>query len=107
MRTTQRPTSADRPAVERLLLQAHDSMMRAKSLRPGHEMRCAKESVSSQVGLMLEQAESRKKLAQRFSQSRFTMLVGRGANVAVACEGGPWRVRDRSARNLAKLLTVM
>ena len=40
-----------------------------------------------QVGLMLEQAESCKMLAQRFYQSRFTMFVGRGANVAVACEG--------------------
>ena len=28
-----------------------------------------------------------KQLAQRFYQSRFTMFVGRGANVAVACEG--------------------
>jgi len=61
--------------------------MRDLSAADGRLWVNALESVSSQVGLMLEQAESCKMLAQRFYQSRFTMFVGRGANVAVACEG--------------------
>ncbi|HEY4104842.1 MAG TPA: glutamine--fructose-6-phosphate transaminase (isomerizing) [Polyangiaceae bacterium] len=45
------------------------------------------EALSGQVRLMLEQANACKELAQRFCDSRFTMFVGRGANVPVATEG--------------------
>src|SRR5690606_5696201 len=37
--------------------------------------------------LMLEQAPLCEQLAERFAGSKFTMFVGRGANVAVAQEG--------------------
>jgi glutamine---fructose-6-phosphate transaminase (isomerizing) len=45
------------------------------------------EALSGQVRLALEQAAACKELAQRFCDARFTMFVGRGANVPVACEG--------------------
>jgi len=69
------------------LLALRFARMRDLSAADGRLWVNALESVSAQVGLMLEQAESCKALAQRFYQSRFTMFVGRGANVAVACEG--------------------
>jgi glucosamine--fructose-6-phosphate aminotransferase (isomerizing) len=69
------------------LLALRFARMRDLSAADGRLWVNALESVSAQVGLMLEQAESCKVLAQRFYQSRFTMFVGRGANVAVACEG--------------------
>jgi len=69
------------------LLALRFARMRDLSAADGRLWVNALESISAQVGLMLEQAESCKLLAQRFYQSRFTMFVGRGANVAVACEG--------------------
>ncbi|HEY0467674.1 MAG TPA: glutamine--fructose-6-phosphate transaminase (isomerizing) [Polyangiaceae bacterium] len=69
------------------LLALRFARMRDLSAADGRLWVSALESVSAQVSLMLEQAESCKMLAQRFYQARFTMFVGRGANVAVACEG--------------------
>jgi glucosamine--fructose-6-phosphate aminotransferase (isomerizing) len=45
------------------------------------------EALSGQVRLCLEQAAACKELAQRFCDAKFTMFVGRGSNVPVACEG--------------------
>jgi len=69
------------------LLALRFARMRDLSAGDGRLWVNALESVSAQVGMMLEQAESCKLLAQRFHQARFTMFVGRGANVAVASEG--------------------
>lgn len=69
------------------LLALRFARMRDLSAADGRLWVNALESVSAQVGLMLEQAESCKQLAKRFYQARFTMFVGRGANVAVASEG--------------------
>jgi len=69
------------------LLALRFARMRDLSAADGRLWVNALESVSAQVGLMLEQAEACKTLAQRFYQARFTMFVGRGPNVAVASEG--------------------
>jgi glutamine---fructose-6-phosphate transaminase (isomerizing) len=69
------------------LLALRFARMRDLSATDGRLWVNALESVSTQVSLMLEQAEACKVLAQRFYQSRFTMFVGRGVNVAVASEG--------------------
>ena len=53
----------------------------------GREWVKALEGVPGQIHLMLEQAETCQQLAKRFAGSKFTMFVGRGANVAVAAEG--------------------
>jgi glucosamine--fructose-6-phosphate aminotransferase (isomerizing) len=45
------------------------------------------EGLASQVRICLEQAAACKELAARFCDARFTMFVGRGSNVPVACEG--------------------
>jgi len=69
------------------LLALRFARMRDLSATDGRLWVNALESVAAQVGLMLETAESCKRLAQRFYQARFTMFVGRGVNVAVASEG--------------------
>ncbi|HEX2674463.1 MAG TPA: glutamine--fructose-6-phosphate transaminase (isomerizing), partial [Polyangiaceae bacterium] len=58
------------------LLALRFARMRDLSAADGRLWVNALESISAQVGLMLEQAESCKLLAQRFYQSRFTMFVG-------------------------------
>ncbi len=45
------------------------------------------EAASAQLRLMLEHAPTCKKLAERYCDAKFTLFVGRGANVAVAAEG--------------------
>jgi glucosamine--fructose-6-phosphate aminotransferase (isomerizing) len=72
-------------ATELLALQF--ARMRDLSATEGREWVKAIEQLPGQVRLMLEQAPACRALAQRFAGSKFTMFVGRGANVPVAQEG--------------------
>lgn len=72
-------------AAELLVLRF--ARMRDMSVSEGRAWISALEGVSKQVGIMLEQAALCRTLAERFADARFTMFVGRGANVAVAAEG--------------------
>ncbi|HVZ35125.1 MAG TPA: glutamine--fructose-6-phosphate transaminase (isomerizing), partial [Polyangiaceae bacterium] len=72
-------------ATELLALQF--ARMRDLSATQGREWVKAIEQLPGQVSMMLEQAPACRALAQRFAGSKFTMFVGRGANVPVAQEG--------------------
>jgi glucosamine--fructose-6-phosphate aminotransferase (isomerizing) len=69
------------------LLALRFARMRDLSAQDGRLWVSGLEALSGQVRLALEQAAACKELAQRFCDARFTMFVGRGANVPVACEG--------------------
>lgn len=61
--------------------------MRDLSASEGRAWVQALEKIPSQINQMLELAPTYRKLAERFARSKFTMFVGRGANVPVAAEG--------------------
>ncbi|HVU03423.1 MAG TPA: glutamine--fructose-6-phosphate transaminase (isomerizing) [Polyangiaceae bacterium] len=61
--------------------------MRDLSASDGRQWVLALEKLPGQVRLMLEQQAAVQKLAERFQNARFTMFIGRGLNVPVACEG--------------------
>ena len=69
------------------LLALRFARMRDLSAADGRSWVNGLERLPAQVGLMLEQAPACQELAQRFADARFTMFVGRGVNVPVACEG--------------------
>ncbi len=69
------------------LLALRFARMRDLSAQDGRLWVSGLEALSGQVRLALEQAAACKELAERFCDARFTMFVGRGANVPVACEG--------------------
>ncbi|HWO14739.1 MAG TPA: glutamine--fructose-6-phosphate transaminase (isomerizing), partial [Polyangiaceae bacterium] len=72
-------------ATELLALQF--ARMRDLSAIDGRAWVKALEQLPAQVGGMLAQAPKCRKLAGRFGGAKFTMFIGRGANVAVAREG--------------------
>lgn len=72
-------------ATELLALQF--ARMHDMSATDGRTWVRALEQLPEQVGFMLEQAPACRALAQRFGGSKYTMFVGRGANVPVAQEG--------------------
>jgi glucosamine--fructose-6-phosphate aminotransferase (isomerizing) len=72
-------------ATELLALQF--ARMRDLSATDGRVWVKALEQLPAQVRAMLEQAQKCRKIAARFGNSKFTMFIGRGANVAVAREG--------------------
>src|SRR6185369_4271074 len=72
-------------ATELLALQF--ARMRDLSATDGRSWVRAIEQLPQQVRFMLEQAPLCKAMAERFGGSKFTMFVGRGANVPVAQEG--------------------
>jgi glucosamine--fructose-6-phosphate aminotransferase (isomerizing) len=72
-------------ATELLALQF--ARMRDLSATDGRTWVKALEQLPDQVRFMLEHANACKASAQRFGGSKFTMFVGRGANVPVAQEG--------------------
>ena len=72
-------------ATELLALQF--ARMRDLSATDGRVWVKALEQLPSQVRAMLDQAPKCRKIAARFGSSKFTMYIGRGANVAVAREG--------------------
>jgi glucosamine--fructose-6-phosphate aminotransferase (isomerizing) len=72
-------------ATELLALQF--ARMRDLSATDGRTWVKALEQLPGQVRFMLEHAAACKAIAQRFGGSKFTMFVGRGANVPVAQEG--------------------
>jgi len=72
-------------ATELLALQF--ARMRDLSASDGRIWVKALEQLPAQVRFMLEQAPACRAIAQRFAGSKFTMFVGRGANVPVAQEG--------------------
>jgi len=69
------------------LLALRFARMRDLSATDGRLWVSGLEALSGQVRLCLEQAAACKELAQRFCDAKFTMFVGRGSNVPVACEG--------------------
>jgi glucosamine--fructose-6-phosphate aminotransferase (isomerizing) len=69
------------------LLALRFARMRDLSAAEGRLWVAGLEGLSKQVQLMLEQADACRELAARFCDARFTMFVGRGINVPVACEG--------------------
>jgi glucosamine--fructose-6-phosphate aminotransferase (isomerizing) len=69
------------------LLALRFARMRDLSATDGRLWVSGLEALSNQVRICLEQAAACKELAARFSDARFTMFVGRGSNVPVACEG--------------------
>jgi glucosamine--fructose-6-phosphate aminotransferase (isomerizing) len=72
-------------ATELLALQF--ARMRDLSATDGRKWVQALERLPSQVHAMLEHAAVCREMAERFATSKFTMFIGRGANVAVAREG--------------------
>jgi glucosamine--fructose-6-phosphate aminotransferase (isomerizing) len=72
-------------ATELLALQF--ARMRDLSATDGRVWVKALEQLPGQVRGMLEQAHQCRRMAERFGASKFTMFIGRGANVAVAREG--------------------
>jgi glutamine---fructose-6-phosphate transaminase (isomerizing) len=72
-------------ATELLALQF--ARMKDLSATDGRVWVKALEQLPSQVRAMLEQTPKCRQLAERFGRSRFTMFIGRGANVPVAQEG--------------------
>jgi glucosamine--fructose-6-phosphate aminotransferase (isomerizing) len=72
-------------ATELLALQF--ARMRDMSATDGRLWVKAIEQLPAQVRFMLEQSNACRALAQRFAGSKFTMFIGRGANVPVAQEG--------------------
>jgi glucosamine--fructose-6-phosphate aminotransferase (isomerizing) len=69
------------------LLSLRFARMRDLAAHEGRLWVTALERLPQQVRLMLEQAAACEELAKRFCKSRFTMFIGRGLNVPVACEG--------------------
>jgi glutamine---fructose-6-phosphate transaminase (isomerizing) len=69
------------------LLALRFGRMRDLSAADGRAWVQALEQLPLQVQGMLEQATLYKSLAEKFGASRFTLFVGRGANVPVAAEG--------------------
>jgi glutamine---fructose-6-phosphate transaminase (isomerizing) len=69
------------------LLALRFGRMRDLSASEGRAWADALLGVPKLVGQMLEQWQICKELAERFSKSPFTMFIGRGLNVPVACEG--------------------
>jgi glucosamine--fructose-6-phosphate aminotransferase (isomerizing) len=72
-------------ATELLALQF--ARMRDLSATDGRKWVQAIEKLPEQVRFMLEQAPTCRAVAAKFAGSKFTMFIGRGANVAVAQEG--------------------
>ena len=72
-------------ATELLALQF--ARMRDLSASDGRVWVKALEQLPAQVSGMLDQASKCRRVAERFGASKFTMFIGRGANVAVAREG--------------------
>jgi glutamine---fructose-6-phosphate transaminase (isomerizing) len=69
------------------LLALRFARMNGLSAADGRAWVGALERLPGQVGQMLEQAANYRQLAERFCRAKFTMFVGRGANVPVALEG--------------------
>ncbi len=69
------------------LLSLRFARMRDLSASEGRSWVQALQALPAQLELMLEQAPLCERLAKRFAGARFTMFVGRGANVPVAAEG--------------------
>jgi glucosamine--fructose-6-phosphate aminotransferase (isomerizing) len=69
------------------LLALHFARMNDLGQTEGREWVRALQQLPEQIAQMLKHAEACKKVADRFGGSKFTMFVGRGANVAVAAEG--------------------
>jgi glucosamine--fructose-6-phosphate aminotransferase (isomerizing) len=69
------------------LLALRFSRMRDMSASDGRAWVEALEKLPSQTRLVLETWPKCKELAERFADARFTMFIGRGLNVPVACEG--------------------
>lgn len=61
--------------------------MRDLSASEGRAWVQALEKIPAQIHQMLELAPTYRRLAERFARAKFTMFVGRGANVPVAAEG--------------------
>lgn len=72
-------------ATELLALQF--ARMRDLSATEGRKWVKALEELPGQVAQLMEQASTCQALAERFAGAKFTMFVGRGANVPVAREG--------------------
>src|SRR5690606_15891564 len=68
------------------LLALRFGRMRDVSAADGRAWADALLGAPKQVGLMLEHWQTCKELAERFSNAPFTMFIGRGLNVPVACE---------------------
>lgn len=69
------------------LLSLRFARMRDLSASDGRAWALALQELPDKLKLMLEQAGACEELARRFAGHRFTMFVGRGANVPVAAEG--------------------
>jgi glucosamine--fructose-6-phosphate aminotransferase (isomerizing) len=69
------------------LLSLRFARMRDLSASDGRAWALALQELPGKLSLMLEQAGTCEELARRFAGYRFTMFVGRGANVPVAAEG--------------------
>lgn len=69
------------------LLSLRFARMRDLSASEGRAWALALQELPVKLRLMLEQAGVCEELAKRFAGHRFTMFVGRGANVPVAAEG--------------------
>ncbi|HEY6723857.1 MAG TPA: glutamine--fructose-6-phosphate transaminase (isomerizing), partial [Polyangiaceae bacterium] len=69
------------------LLSLRFARMRDLSASEGRAWALALQELPDKLKLMLEQAGACEELARRFAGHRFTMFVGRGANVPVAAEG--------------------
>ena len=69
------------------LLSLRFARMRDLSASDGRAWALALQELPGKLKLMLEQAGTCEELARRFAGYRFTMFVGRGANVPVAAEG--------------------
>src|SRR5688572_2807551 len=69
------------------LLSLRFARMRDLSASEGRAWALALQELPDKLKLMLEQAGACEELARRFAGYRFTMFVGRGANVPVAAEG--------------------
>jgi len=69
------------------LLSLRFARMRDLSASEGRAWALALQELPDKLQLMLEQAGACEELARRFAGHRFTMFVGRGANVPVAAEG--------------------
>lgn len=69
------------------LLALRFARMNGLSAAEGRAWVSALERLPAQVGQMLEHASLARELAERFCRAKFTMFVGRGANVPVALEG--------------------
>jgi glutamine---fructose-6-phosphate transaminase (isomerizing) len=61
--------------------------MRDLSASEGRAWVQALERIPGQISQMLELTPTYRRLAERFARAKFTMFVGRGANVPVAAEG--------------------